>query len=356
MKKLIPLSILFLTSNMVYSADLVFSANQNSNTVSVIDASSKKNIGDIVLGHPASDKRLLSPLYNGQINVHGLAYSEKLKQLAVASTVTNAITLIDTENGKVLETIYVGRNPHEPRYTYNGKEIWVTVRGENYISILDSDKKKEIEKIVLSEGPGMIAFSHDDKYAYVCSSFDDNFWVIDTQTRKIVKTLKVPSSFSPFINTTPNGDEVWVNHKDIGKVTRIDTKKLSIIETFDTGKISNHFAFANDKAYVTVGGENVVKVFAYNKPKAALINTISVASLPHGIWNSADGANVYFVNELSNTMQVIDTKKDVVTDTITIGDLPQALVYAADATSDVDKLSDSLKATVPVFKGPKPKK
>lgn len=91
------------------------------------------------------------------------------------------------------------------------------------------------------------------------------------QKQKGHKKLMMPSSFSPFINTTPDGKEVWVDHKDVGEITRISTKDNEIIETFKTGKISNHFAFANNKAYVTVGGENSVNIYDYGEKHAKLI-------------------------------------------------------------------------------------
>lgn len=334
------------------AANLVYSANQNDNTVSVIDSSSLTKVGDLVLGYPAGEKKLLSPLYNGQINVHGLSYSPQRHELAIASTVTNSITRLDTKTGQVKDVVYVGRNPHEPRYNNDGSEIWVTVRGENHVAIIDSNSGKIAQKIELESGPGMVAFSKDGELAFVTSSFDNHFWIIDSQTKATQKKLKLESNFSPFVNITPDGKEVWVDHKDLGKITRIDTTTLSIIETFATGKISNHFAFANNKAYVTIGGENIIKVYDYSKPKVALLKDITAGSLPHGIWNSSDGKRVYFVNELANTMQVIDTNTDKIIKEITVGALPQALVYAENATDDVAKMAKELKK-VPTFRGPK---
>ncbi|EIB6307158.1 hypothetical protein V1412_003482 [Salmonella enterica] len=345
------LSTLLIAAN-TQAADLVYSANQNDNTVSVIDAKTSQNIGNIQLGYPAEDKRLYSPLYNGEINVHGLSYAPHRRELAIVSTVTNSVVRVDTDSGKKIDTIYVGRNPHEPRYTYDEKEIWVTVRGENYVSVIDSINGKEKQRIELESGPGMVAFSHDGLWAYVSSSFDHNLWIVDAGTKKVIKTIMLKSRFSPFINTTPDGNEVWVDHKDTGEVTRIDTKNNAVIETFKTGKISNHFAFANNKAYVTVGGENAVYVYDYRSRNARLIGKIPAEILPHGIWSSPAGDKVFFVNELSDTMQVIDPVSDTITAKTTTGALPQALVYAENATDDIPSMRQNI-MTHPVFRGPK---
>lgn len=161
----------------------------------------------------------------------------------------------------------------------------------------------------MCEGPGMVAFSPDGTLAYVCSSFDDNFWVIHAHSKEILKTLKVPSIFSPFVNVSQDGKQVWVTHKDKGMVTRIDTRNHTIIESFASGAITNHVAFAGGHYYVSVGGENKVKVYTLSDSnKAVLEKEIPVHTLPHGIWANAEQKEIYVVAELSNTLHIIDTE------------------------------------------------
>jgi YVTN family beta-propeller protein len=161
----------------VSSHDRVYAADQTSNTVSVIDPSSNKLLGVIRLGDPLPGS--LSPLYKGQLLVHGLGFSPDSKTLAVVSVGSNSVTLIDTATNKVTETIYVGRSPHEAFFTPDGTELWVTVRGENYVSVLDPMQMKEIRRIELANGPGMTIFGPDGRYAFVCSSFTPELSVID---------------------------------------------------------------------------------------------------------------------------------------------------------------------------------
>src|SRR5215467_11118949 len=110
----------------VSSHDRVYAADQTSNTVSVIDPSSNKLLGVIRLGDLVPGA--LSPLYKGQLLVHGLGYSPDSKTLAVVSVGSNAVTLIDMTTNTVKGTVYVGRSPHEAFFTPNGRELWVTVR------------------------------------------------------------------------------------------------------------------------------------------------------------------------------------------------------------------------------------
>src|SRR5258705_1397682 len=132
----------------ISSHDRVYAADQTSNTVSVIDPSSNKLLGVIRLGDPVPGA--LSPLYTGQLLVHGLGYSPDSKTLAVVSVGSNSVTLIDTATNKVKGVVYVGRSPHEPFFTPNGRELWVTVRGENYVSVIDPTQLKETRRIELA--------------------------------------------------------------------------------------------------------------------------------------------------------------------------------------------------------------
>src|SRR5207244_6342537 len=121
--------------------DRVYAADQTSNTVSVIDPVGNRLLGVIRLGDPVPGA--LSPLYRGELLVHGLGYSPDSKTLAVVSIGSNSVTLIDTETNKVKGVVYVGRSPHEAFFTPNGRELWVTVRGGNSVSVIDAAHIKE---------------------------------------------------------------------------------------------------------------------------------------------------------------------------------------------------------------------
>src|SRR6201987_3608909 len=317
----------------VSSNDRVYTADQTSNTVSVIDPAENKLLGVIRLGEPLPGA--LSPLYKGQLLVHGLGYSPDSKTLAVVSVGSNSVTLIDTATNKVKGVIYVGRSPHEAFFTPNGRELWVTVRGENYVSVIDPARMKEMRRIELANGPGMIKFEPDGKHAFVCSSFTPELAVIDVASRKSIKRLPQVSPFSPNISVSPENDEVWITLKDVGKTQGFSaTPPFAQKAVLDTGPITNHVNFVNNRngkfAYVTIGGTNEVKVFRRGATPE-LVATIPVGELPHGIWPSGDGSRVYVALENGEHCVAIDTVTNKVIANIPIGQTTQALVYVPNA-------------------------
>ena len=317
----------------ISSRDRVYTADQTSNTVSVIDPSINKLLGVIKLGDPVPGA--LSPLYKGQLLVHGLGYSPDSKTLAVVSVASNSVTLIDTATNKVKGTIYLGRSPHEAFFTRDGRDLWVTVRGENYVSVIDPVQMKEIRRITTANGPGMTMFGPDGRYAFVCSSFTPELAVVDTATHEIVKQPPQASPFCPNVAVSPDNDEVWITLKDVGKVQVFGAKPpFEQKALLETGPITNHVNFANNRngkfAYISVGGTNELQVFRRGV-KPELTATIPVGSLPHGIWPSGDGSRMYVALENGETVAVIDTVTNKVIANVPVGQTSQALVYVPNA-------------------------
>src|SRR5260370_9904894 len=177
------------------TGDRVYTADQTSNTVSVIDPATNKLLGSIHLGEdvPAA----LSPLYRGELLGHGLGFSPDHKTLDVISIRSNSVTLIDTETNLVKGKIYVGRSPHEGFFRPDGRELWVAVRGENYVSVIDPVEQKEARRIETANGPGIVLFRPDGKDAFVPSSFTPEMDAIETRTDHVLPRVLQASAFAP---------------------------------------------------------------------------------------------------------------------------------------------------------------
>ncbi len=321
----------------VSAHDRVYAAEQFSNTVSVTDPVDNKLLGVIRLGDPQPAN--FSPLYKGQVLVHGMGYSPDHHTLAVVSIGSNSVTFIDTATNAVKHVTYVGRSPHEAFYTPDGKEVWVTVRGENYIAVLDAMTFEEKTRIITPAGPGMQIFSPDGTYGYICSSFNPETDVVTVADHKIVAKVKQESPFCPNIAATPDGDQVWFTLKDTGKTQVFNARPpFNLIKTLDTGPITNHVNFAHTAkgtlAYVTIGGSNQVKVFRTDD--FSQVATIAVGNLPHGVWPSGDGTRIYVGLENADALAAIDTATNTVIGNIPIGQAPQAIAYVPNAAPNAD--------------------
>ena len=325
----------------VSTHDRFYTSDQFSNTVSVINPATNTLLGVIKLGDLTPTN--LSPLYKGQLLVHGMGFSPDRKTLAVISIGSNSVMFIDTATNAVKHTTYVGRSPHEAFFRPDGREVWVSIRGENYIQILDGKTFEPTGRISVPNGPGMTIFSPTGNYGYVCSSFSPETVVIDTASKKIVGRVKQESPFCPDIAATPDGKQVWLTLKDVGKTMVFDAKPpFAVLKAIDTGALTNHVNIVRNRlgqfAYVTIGTENIVKVF--RTTDFAQVAAIPVGALPHGLWPSGDGTRIYVGLENADAVAAIDTLRNTVIATIPIGQGPQGVAYVPGAVPAGDGVTN----------------
>lgn len=321
--------------------DRVYAGEQFSNTVSVTDPIDGRLLGVIRLGDPQTAN--FSPLYKGQVLVHGLGFAPDGRALAVVSIGSNSVTFIDTATNAVKHTTYVGRSPHEAFFTPDGKEVWVTVRGEDYVSVIDPQTFMEKARLKTPNGPGMTIFSPDGRYGYVCSSFTPELVVFDVASHAQMASVPQPSPFCPNIAATPDGKQVWYTLKDIGATVVIDARPpFAQLKMMNTGPLTNHVNFVSTPsgqfAYVSIGGLSEVQVFRTdNFEKVA---AIPVGRLPHGVWPSGDGKRIFVGLENDDALAIIDTASNKVIGNVPIGQAPQAIAYVPNAVSEGDGLAN----------------
>jgi YVTN family beta-propeller protein len=320
--------------------DRVYTADQDSNTVTVIDPKTNTVLGTIPLGAVRMDTNAdtLGPMYKGQIDVHGLGFSRNGRYLDVIDVTTNAVQVINTATNKVIRTIYVGRAPHEGFFAPDGKTIWVAVRGQNYVAVIDWKTGRVIHKIYTEPGPSKVVFSPNGNLAYVNHLRALVLDVIDVKTRKIIDRVRIPAAAGGSSDEaiSPDGREVWLGMPTNGKsVAVVNTKTHRVEAVFNSGPRTNHPNFVTvggvNYAYLTVGDLNETLVYRRSgtgRPPV-LVKRIPTCCGPHGIWPSPDNTRIYVALQYSDGLDVINTKTMKVIKTLHIGQSPMALVYVA---------------------------
>lgn len=286
--------------------DRVFIANEDSNTLSVIDPAT--NTIDTTINLTSFDEDLRppfrfvtagtmpthgamihKPLYHGCIDAHGVVPNPDGRILATSGRGSSNVYLIDTINKRVIGNrpnplaskdtnperitsgILVGREPHEPTFTRNGKELWVAVRGEDRIAILDVELaikessgeniRSVLQYINTVNGPSQVWFSSDGRLAFVASqkvSKVDIFKVNQDSSGyshpERFKTIDIAGQdkfgFTPFLKTSPDGKEVWFSHKLADAVSAVSTENpFGLIDYVSLGKMArpNHLEFVENK-------------------------------------------------------------------------------------------------------------
>ncbi|MFJ3823642.1 YncE family protein [Streptomyces nodosus] len=322
----------------VSGRDRLYTADQSSNTVSVIDPSTNKTLGTIKLG----DQRVgstYSPQYLGDSGVHGLAISPDHQRLAVVSITSDTVDIVDTRTNKVLSTTDVGRAAHEGSFTADGKQFWVANRGRDTVTIVDAVRGGVIVDLRVGEGPSKVVMSPDGTHAYVNHISKPEITVIDVRSHRITNRITgLGDTFSSDQAISPDGRELWAAHKRAGKVSVIDLVHNKVVTVLDTGPDTNHPQFADTRTgghvYLTVGGLDETWVYRRTGGVPVLVTKIkNHGHAPHGAWASGDYSRMYIGLEKSDAVDVVDTTTNKVIHTIDIGQEPQAVVYAPAATT-----------------------
>ena len=90
--------------------------------------------------------------------------------------------------------------------------------------------------------------------------------MLDTHKYEVVARVPQVSPFCPNLAVSRDGTEVWFTLKDSGKTQVMSAQEpFRLLATLDTGPLTNHVTLVDNAdgklAYVTVGGQNAVKVF-----------------------------------------------------------------------------------------------
>jgi len=234
--------------------------------------------------------------------------------------------------------IIVGREPHEPTFTRNGKELWVTVRGEDRIAIIDVEQAHRRDAAAggspvrqylgTINGPAQVWFSKDGQLAFIVSQkatqmdlFETNFGADGHSRPQRVKTIDIkshdPRAFTPFLKTSPDGQEVWLSHKIADAVSAWSVNRdTNVLDTISLGENArpNHVEFVENRrgkaVYVSFARVDDGVPGNASSSRLAIIDRSAVPGSrkvighmyshgreAHGLWTNPEGTRLYVAHE-----------------------------------------------------------
>ncbi|EKG22442.1 Nitrous oxide reductase [Macrophomina phaseolina MS6] len=326
----------------ISSRDRIYTGDQSSNTITVIDPIANTVLGTISLGATRLSD-LIGPQYIRSVNSHGLGFSRDGKYIVSTSVTSNTVTVIRTLDNSIVSQTFTDRQAHEAFFAADNRTIWVGTRGVDHVTVVDGIDGGVLETIPSYGGPSKVLFSPDGTQAYVNHIRAPYIHVLDVATHKTIANITgLNHTFSSDMMLSADGKRLWVAHKVVGTVTVISTVSKEVISVLPTGPETNHpnFAVINGSTYgfVTVAAEDSTKVYQQSdseKPPTFITTIQSTGVQPHGLWPSADNTRLYIVNEHSDSVDVIDltSSEFEIVHTVDVGQEGQALVYVSNAVT-----------------------
>ena len=300
-------------------------------------------------------------------------------------TPTPTVEIMEAEPGdthKVSATIPVGEAPFGIAVTPDGKYVYVTNHEDNTVSIISTASQEVIKVISVDKLPGGIAVSPDGKFAYVGHFDADAFAVISTASQEVVDMFDVGHELGGIMAISPDGTTIYVSQfpgaggiiiistatkqaireidvkpsMDIAiapdggwvyvvdpiheELVQISTANQEVVGRIPLGQDAHdftQFAVSPDGDFVYVPVDNAV-TFVSTKSKE-VVGTIEIGSEALGTFSlagiavSPDGKYVYVANGDEDSVVIISTETNSVTDSITVGRRPGNIVVSPNGSA-----------------------
>jgi YVTN family beta-propeller protein len=182
----------------------------------------------------------------------------------------NVIHVVDTkyhlDSGIAIDVTAYGSQPFRGALSPDGQQLYVGLRNGNQVLIVDTATLSPITSLPVGDGVQDVAFSLDGAWAFVSNRWEGTITVIDTTVPTVTATL-------------PVGDE-----------------PMSLA------------AIPSGKLYVALRADDSVAVV---DPISMTVTTVITGFVaPHGLATALTGEQVYVVNQVGNSIGVIDTRTD----------------------------------------------
>lgn len=173
----------------------------------------------------------------------------------VTNMQSNSVSVIDLTTKKVVKIITCGLVTESIDITPDGSEVWVTNKKGNSITVVDTITNKVLETLATGKEPLKIKFSISGKYCLVANADDDNISVYDRYSKEQIKTINIPGKHTlvervlyhtpRLVNILmhPNGAYAFIANSNASKIEVIDMTSFEIVSTIGTGNIPDAMAF-----------------------------------------------------------------------------------------------------------------
>jgi len=292
--------------------NLVYVPNSNSNTVDVINPSTRSIVEHFAV--PAQPQHVV-PSYD-------------LKTLWVNSDVGNALTPINPATGLPGKSIAVA-DPYNLYFTPDGKYALVMAERLHRIDWRDPTTMALIHTTpVPCSGVNHADFSADGRYFIASCEFDGRVLKIDTLTKQIVGVMRLtPDAMPQDVKVSPDGKVFYIADMQSNGVWEIDGATFKKVGFLPTGKGAHGLYISRDASvmYVTNRGEGSISLVDLATRTVKTTWKIPGGGSPDMGGLSADGAQLWVSGRYNGVVYDISTVDGHLIKEIKVGSGPHGL-------------------------------
>lgn len=300
------------------------------------------------------------------------------QNLLILNKTENTLAIIDPKTLAVVGKIPTGEGPHEAITSADGRIAYVCNYGAqkpgNSLSIIDLVAKKELKRVDLGgfyrphgivEADGKIYFTSEmsrtvvrydpatDKVDWVMGTGQSvSHMLVMTPDKKRIYTANIGSGTATSINLgappndqnitqisvgkqpegidiSPDGKELWVGHNEDGGISIIDVATNKVKEVVKLAQMPIRVKFTPDGSKVLVSDPRAGEFIVIDAKTRKEIKRVKAEGTPVGILLQPDGKRAYVARMQAGNVGVFDMEKMEFVATISPGQGPDGMAWAA---------------------------
>lgn len=247
----------------------------------------------------------------------------KINSLAQIPELKNKILYVSTSFSKNIQVVnpekkipeYALQQNHIPIMIkgYDDMFLLVTSYGKKAVDVISLADDKVIKQIEIKTQPDEIIMDYKNKLAYISSPEDSSIYVVSLENMTLKRQIKLNGMCEKIV-LSDDGTKIFYNDKQTNTIWAVELDNEYLLKEIGRFPNVSKIAYVNGKVYITSRTKSRLAIVDY--ATLGLMSENSVSEKPVDMLVYKD--NLFILGASENTIEVIDTTRDKLTDTIVL--------------------------------------
>ena len=227
----------------------------------------------------------------GIVDPYQLRFSPDMKWFITAANRLNHVDIYrwEQKNGEyefiLVKRIPTGKTPSHIAVDSKSTVAYVSIQEANELMAIDLATQTPLWTIPTGKTPADVFLTRDDKTLLTGLTGDSVVEVYDVSgpKGKLVKRIPTGDGAHAF-RSQGDGQHVFVGNRTANTISRIDLKKLEVVDTYKTPPGPDCMEMLTDGKTLLSTARWAGKMFVIDLDKKAVVKQVAVGKSPHGVW------------------------------------------------------------------------
>ena len=259
---------------------------------------------------------------------HHLIPSPDGKEVLLASTVTNELTVLDVKTGERRKVVRDIVDPYQLGFSPDGKWFVTVAYRLDHIDIYHADGFKLAGRIFIDSMPSHMAFEPESKTVFITLQQSGRLVAVDLATQKVKWNVKVGEAPAGAILPDPKRLIVALTGED--RVVTVDPETGALTGSLRTGKAAHNFFPKGDGRHWFLSNRAEGTVTLLDAKEMKVAGTIKVPGGPDCMDITPDGKELWVSQRFLRRVAVVDLDQMKVVASIPVGKSPHGIMVFKD--------------------------